>query len=73
MSALPPQDPNGDPLYHAVYWNWGPGLLVCVECGALVWPDPDATVDVHQDWHQRIFAAVVPRTVAAIPSEGTDD
>lgn len=46
MSATPPD-------FYRTVWI-GPfrdGFLVCSKCGALVWPDPDATVDVHYESH----------------------
>lgn len=42
------------PLYRTVHWGMGAGLLVCQECGALVFPEPDDDVDRHADWHARI-------------------
>ena len=39
------------PDYDAIHWGCGPGLLVCIRCGALVFPDPAATEDRHSLWH----------------------
>lgn len=43
-------DPDA-PLYQTIHWGAGPGLLVCQQCGAVVFPDPDAERDIHADWH----------------------
>lgn len=42
-----------EPMYGGV-WVERTALLVCRKCGTVVWPDPDATVDVHAEWHDRI-------------------
>lgn len=47
-----------EPLYKTVHWGMGAGLLVCQECGALIFPEPDDEVDRHEAWHARLLLRI---------------